>query len=42
MLIIMSTQHSQNHKRQEQNNTDWLDEMINKLEEINNNTTEKT
>ena len=36
----MSTQNSQNHKRQEQNNTEWLDEMINKLEEINNNTTE--
>ncbi len=34
----MSTQNSQNHKRQEQNNTEWLDEMINKLEERNNNT----
>ena len=34
----MSTQNSQNHKRQEQNNTEWLDEMINKLEETNNNT----
>ena len=34
----MSTQKSQNHKRQEQNNTEWLDEMINKLEERNNNT----
>ena len=34
----MSTQNSQNHKRQEQNNTEWLDEMINKLEERNNKT----
>ncbi len=36
----MSTQNSQNHKRQEQKNTEWLDEMINKLEEMNNNTSE--
>ena len=36
----MSTQNTQNNKRQEQNNTEWLDEMINKLEEMNNNTSE--
>ena len=34
----MSTQNSQNHKRQEQNNTEWLDEMINKLEEMKKRT----
>ena len=28
----MSTQKSQSHKRQEQNNTEWLDELINKIE----------
>ena len=27
----MSIQNSQNHKRQEQNNTEWLDELINKI-----------
>jgi len=36
----MSTQNSQNHKRQEKNNTEWLDEMINKLEEMKKNTSE--
>ncbi len=36
----MSTQNSQNHKRQEQNNTEWLDEIINKLEEMNSKTSE--
>ena len=36
----MSTQNSQNHKRQEQNNTEWLDEMINKLEEMKKYTDE--
>ena len=36
----MSTQKSQHHKRQEQNNTEWLDELINKIEEMNNNTSE--
>ena len=30
----MSTQNSQNHKRQEQNNTEWLDELINKIEDL--------
>ena len=34
----MSTQYSQNHKRQEQNNTEWLDQMINKLEEMKKKT----
>ena len=28
----MNTQKSQSHKRQEQNNTEWLDELINQLE----------
>ena len=32
----MSTQKSQRHKRQEKNNTEWLDELINKIENINN------
>ena len=32
----MSTQKSQNHKRQEQNNTEWLDEFINKIENSKN------
>ena len=30
----MSTQSRQSHKRQEQNNTEWLDELINKIENI--------
>jgi len=29
--MFMSIQNSQNHKRQEQNNTEWLDELINKI-----------
>ena len=33
---FMSTQKSQNHKRQEQNNTEWLDELINKIENMKN------
>ena len=32
----MSIQNSQNHKRQEQNNTEWLDELINKIESMKN------
>ena len=28
----MSNQKNQNHKRQEQNNTEWLDNLINKIE----------
>ena len=33
---FMSTQNSQNRKRQEQNNTEWLDELINKIENMKN------
>jgi len=33
----MSTQKSQSHKRQEQNNTEWLDELINQIEDMKNN-----
>ena len=32
----MSTQSRQNYKRQEQNNTEWLDELINKIENMKN------
>ena len=32
----MGTQKSQRHKRQEQNNTEWLDELINKIERMKN------
>ena len=32
----MSTQKSQRDKRQEQNNTEWLDELINKIENVKN------
>ncbi len=32
----MSTQKSKNHKRQEQNNTEWLDELINNIENMKN------
>ena len=33
----MSTQKSQSRKRQEQNNnTEWLDELINKIESLKN------
>ncbi len=28
----MSNQKNQNHKRIKQNNTEWLDELINKIE----------
>ena len=37
----MSTQNSQNNKSKEQHNTECLDEMINKLEEIKKNTSER-
>ncbi len=30
----MSTQKSQTHQRREQNNTEWLDELINKIERM--------
>ena len=33
---FMSTQKSQSHKRQEQSNTEWLDELINKIESMKN------
>ena len=33
---FMRTQKSQSHKRQEQNNTEWLDELINKIENMKN------
>ena len=32
----MSTQKSHNHKRKKQNNTEWLDELINKIENMKN------
>ena len=32
----MSKQSSQNHKRKVQNNTEWLDELINKIENMKN------
>ena len=32
----MSTQKSQSLKRQEPNNTEWLDELINKIENMKN------
>ena len=32
----MSTQKSQNYKRKKQNNTEWLDELINKIENMKN------
>ena len=30
----MSNKNSQNNKRQNQNNTEWLDELINKIENM--------
>ena len=32
----MSTQSRQYHTSQEQNNTEWLDELINKIENMKN------
>ena len=32
----MSAKKSQRHKRKEQNNTEWLDELINKIESMKN------
>ena len=32
----MINQKSQYHKRKEQNNTEWLDELINKIESMKN------
>ena len=36
----MSIQKSKSHKRQEQNNTEWLDELINKIEDMKNKISE--
>ena len=33
---FMSTKNSQRNKRQEQNNTEWLDKLINKIEDMKN------
>ena len=33
---FMSNQNSQRHKRQDQNNTEWLDALINKIENMKN------
>ena len=33
---FMSIQNSQTNKRQEQNNTEWLDALINKIEKMKN------
>ena len=33
----MTTHKSQNQRRKEQNNTEWLDELINKIEKMKNN-----
>ncbi len=32
----MINQKSQDHKRKEQNNTEWLDKLINKIESMKN------
>ncbi len=32
----MTKQQSHHHKRKEQNNTEWLDELINKIESMKN------
>ena len=32
----MINQKSQGHKRKEQNNTEWLDELINKIQSMKN------
>ena len=36
----MSTQNSQTHKRQEKNSTEWLEELINKIEDMKNKISE--
>ena len=33
----MSATKSKSHKRQKQNNTEWLDELINQIEDMKNN-----
>ena len=35
-MKFVGTQKSHNKKRQEQNNTEWLDELINKIESMKN------
>ena len=35
-INFMINQKSQDHKRKEQNNTEWLDELINKIESTKN------
>jgi len=35
----MSNQESQKYKRKEQNNTEWLDQLINKIESMKNKIT---
>ena len=32
----MSTKNSQRYKREDKNNTEWLDELINKIENMKN------
>ena len=32
----MSTKNGQNQKKKEQNNTEWLDKLINKIENMKN------
>ncbi len=32
----MTNQNSQEYKRKQQNNTEWLDELINKIESMKN------
>ena len=36
MPKFMSTQKGRNHKRKEQNSTEWLDELINKIDSTKN------
>ena len=37
----MINQKSHDHKRKEQNNTEWLDELINKIESMKNKISNK-
>ena len=37
----MINQKNQDHKRKEQNNTEWLDELINKIESMKNKIIQK-
>ena len=38
----MSSQSSQNHKRQDKNSTEWLDELINKIEDVKSKISQAT